>query len=139
MTASLPPHHRSHIASGLTSAAVQGRFELQVCRECARVQYPPREACSSCLSVRLDWKTEAGQGELISETTLAHSYEPYFSERLPWRVGLVRLDSGPIVITHMDAACAGPPSRVRVGARLDEAGLGVLIAFPVEVSGDRDE
>jgi uncharacterized OB-fold protein len=139
MTASLPPRHRSRIAMGLTSAAAQGRFELQVCRDCARVQYPPREACSACLSVRLDWKIEGGHGELISQTTLAHSYEPYFSERLPWRVGMVRLDSGPIVITHMDSSCAAPPSRVRVGARLDEAGLGVLIAFPVEVSGDHDE
>jgi uncharacterized OB-fold protein len=139
MSASLPPCHRSHVALGLTSAAARGRFELQVCRDCARVQYPPREACSACLSVRLEWKIEAGHGELISETTLAHSYEPYFNDRLPWRVGLVRLDSGPIVMTHMDSACTGPPSRVLVGARLDEAGLGVLIAFPLEVSGDHDE
>lgn len=127
------------MALGLTAAASLGRFELQVCRECSRVQYPPREACSFCLSGQLDWRIETGLGELLAQTTLSHSHEPYFKERLPWRIGLVRLDSGPIVITHMDRTCPDPPVRVRVGARLDEAGVGVLIAFPVETGGVHDE
>ena len=46
----LPPAARSRVALGLTAAAALGRFELQQCRECGMVQYPPREACQSCLS-----------------------------------------------------------------------------------------
>jgi hypothetical protein len=41
----LPPAARSRVALGLTAAAALGRFELQQCRECGMVQYPPREAC----------------------------------------------------------------------------------------------
>ena len=126
----LPPWGRSRVALGLTAAAAEGRFELQVCRDCARVQYPPREACGACLSLRLEWRVEAGDGELLAETTLEHSHDLYFRERLPWRLGLVRLDSGPMVVTHMHGDCARAPTRVRVGARLDKAGRGVLIAFP---------
>ena len=41
----LPPWARSRVALGLTAAAAEGRFELQVCARCGRTQYPPREAC----------------------------------------------------------------------------------------------
>ena len=38
----LPPGARGRVALGLTAAAAEGRFELQVCADCAAVQYPPR-------------------------------------------------------------------------------------------------
>ena len=68
----LPPAARSRVALGLTAAAALGRFELQQCRECGTVQYPPREACQKCLSVRLDWKSQPPGGELIAQTVLHH-------------------------------------------------------------------
>lgn len=126
----LPPAARSHVGLGLTAAAALGRFELQVCRDCAAVQYPPREACRRCLSVRLDWKRQAGEGALIAETTLFHSHNDYFRERLPWRLGMVRLDCGVSVLANLHQAVSAVGARVRVDARLDRAGLGVLIAFP---------
>jgi hypothetical protein len=48
---------RSRIALGLTAAAAMGRFELQQCKDCGAVQYPPREACQVCLSTKLAGKT----------------------------------------------------------------------------------
>jgi NAD(P)-dependent dehydrogenase (short-subunit alcohol dehydrogenase family)/uncharacterized OB-fold protein len=127
----LPPRPRSRAALGLTAAAALGRFELQVCRECGTVQYPPREACRRCLSTQLDWQLQTGGGELISTTTLFHSQNEYFRERLPWRLGMVHLDCGPTVITHMHAAVDVPPARVRVDVLLDKAGQAALIALPV--------
>ena len=127
----LPPGPRSRAALGLTAAAALGRFELQVCRECGTVQYPPREACHRCLSAQLDWQLQTGGGELISTTTLFHSHNEYFRARLPWRLGMVRLDCGPTVITHLHAGVEVPPARVRVDVRLDKAGQAVLIALPV--------
>jgi NAD(P)-dependent dehydrogenase (short-subunit alcohol dehydrogenase family)/uncharacterized OB-fold protein len=128
----LPPAGRSRVALGLTAAAALGRFELQVCRECQTVQYPPREACHRCLSLQLDWTLQSGSGELISATTLAHSHDEFFRQRLPWRLGMVRLDCGPTVVTHLHGDVAPAPARVHVSARLDRSGQAVLIAMPAE-------
>jgi len=128
----LPPAARSRVALRLTAAACLGRFELQVCRDCGTVQYPPREACHSCLSLQLDWTLQSGEGELISQTTLAHSHEQYFRERLPWRLGMVRLDCGPTVVTHLHGDVALAPARVRVRAHLDRSGQAALIAMPAQ-------
>ena len=128
----LPPWARSRAALGLTAAAALGRFELQTCEACGAVQYPPREACHRCLSGALRWREQSGAGELIAQTTLHHSNDPYFRERLPWRIGMVRLDLGPTVIAHLHGGCTHSPARVRVGARLDKSGQGVLVAFPID-------
>ena len=84
----LPPAARSRVALGLTAAAALGRFELQQCRDCGTVQYPPREVCGKCLSVRLSWRAQDDQGELLAATVLHHSNDPFFRERLPWRRSL---------------------------------------------------
>ena len=128
----LPPRARSRAALGLTAAAALGRFELQVCSDCDAVQYPPREACHRCLSDRLRWRGQTGLGELLSTTTVHHSHDPFFRERVPWKLGMVRLDVGPTLVVHLHSGCAPPPSRVRVDARLDKSGQGVLLAFPID-------
>jgi NAD(P)-dependent dehydrogenase (short-subunit alcohol dehydrogenase family)/uncharacterized OB-fold protein len=126
----VPPWQRGRTALGMTAAAAEGRFALQACEECGAVQYPPREACRACLSPRLPWREQTGAGTLLSETTLHHSNDLFFRERLPWRLGLVQLDAGPTLITHLHGDVAAAPQPVRVAARLDRAGQAVLIAFP---------
>ena len=126
----LPPNARSRIALGLTAGAARGVFELQVCEDCGTVQYPPREACRACLSARLRWRPQDGAGELIAETRLHHSQELYFRERVPWRVGLVRLDVGPSVVVHLHGDVARAPARVRVTSQLDRSNQAALVALP---------
>ncbi len=126
----LPPSARGRVALGLTAAAAEGRFELQACADCGAVQYPPREACCQCLSSRLRWRKQSGEGRLLSATTLHHSNDLFFRERLPWRLGLVRLDAGPTLMVHLHGEVGDEPGPVRVGARLDRAGQAVLIGFP---------
>ena len=128
----VPPWARGRVAMGLTAAAAEGRFELQVCQDCGSVQYPPREACSHCVSPRLQWRAQSGQGQLLALTTLHHSNDLFFRERLPWRLGLVHLAAGPTVVAHLHGDVTAAPARVIVGARLDRAGRAVLIAFPPE-------
>ena len=124
----LPPRKRSRVALRLTAAAALGRFELQRCTECSAVQYPPREACHRCLSVDLEWTAQSGTGQLIAETTLHHSHEPYFRQHLPWRVGLVRLEAGPTIVAHLHRCVPAAPAAVQIVARLDRAGHAALIA-----------
>jgi NAD(P)-dependent dehydrogenase (short-subunit alcohol dehydrogenase family)/uncharacterized OB-fold protein len=134
----LPPAARSRVALGLTAAAALGRFELQQCRECGMVQYPPREACQSCLSIKLIWKVQQPGGELLAQTVLHHSNDLFFRERLPWRLGLIKLDCGPTVVAHLHESVK---HRVNVRAALDRAGQAVIAALPekekAEMADDR--
>lgn len=126
----LPPASRSRVALGLTAVAARGRFALQVCLDCGTVQYPPREVCRECLSHRLVWRPQDGRGELVTETILRNAQELFFRERLPWRIGIVRLDSGVNVIAYVHASVGRAPGRVRVEAALDRAGQAALVAMP---------
>lgn len=131
----LPPAMRSRAALGLTAAAARGAFCLQHCEECGAVQYPPRDACSACLSVDLSWRETAREGKLIAETRIHASPDPYYRERLPWRSGLVRLEAGPTVLCHLHGDVKRGDT-VRMDLKLDKAGQGVMIALPVERTPD---
>ncbi len=74
--------------------------------------------------------TQNGRGELLTETTLRNAQELFFRERLPWRVGIVRLDAGVNVVAYVHAGVGAAPCRVRVEAALDRAGQAVLVALP---------
>ena len=137
--ATLPPASRSRVALGLTAAAARGRLALQICRDCNAVQYPPREVCRSCLSHRLIWRPQDGKGELLTETTLRAAQELYFRERLPWRIGLVRLDAGVNLVAYLHTGVGTAPCRVRIETALDRAGQAALIAMPEKRRPDLSE
>ena len=120
---------RSRTAHGLTAAAAEGRFALQVCLDCDTVVYPPRDACPSCLSARLPFRDVDRGGVLMAETTVRTSTELYFRERAPWRVGTVRLDAGPVVVAHLHGD-AVEGARVRLELKLDKSGSAVAMALP---------
>jgi NAD(P)-dependent dehydrogenase (short-subunit alcohol dehydrogenase family)/uncharacterized OB-fold protein len=126
----LPPSARTRVALGLTVCAARGRFALQRCAACGAIQYPPREVCHRCLATTLRWTAQDGHGQLLSSTRLHHANDLFFRERLPWRLGLVRLDSGPSLIVHLHTDVPEPPVRVRVSARLDRSGRAVLVGLP---------
>jgi len=78
----------------------------------------------------LNGKHRAAAGKLISETVLHHSNDLFFRERLPWRLGLVQLDTGPTLMVHLLDCSPSAPARVKVHVRLDRAGQAVLLGFP---------
>lgn len=125
----LPPGARSRKALGLTAAAAKGEFRLQTCQACGAVQYPPREVCRQCLSEQLTWQAVNPHGTLLATTTLHHSNDLYFRERLPWRVGTVLMEAGPSVVAHVHGDCA-EGERVKLALKLDRSGQAVLIALP---------
>ncbi len=129
----LPPMARSRAALGLGVMAAQGRFGLQVCAECQAVQYPPRDACRTCMSSDLRWQDISPDGTVMAETTIRVSPEPYFRERMPWRMGAVQLAAGPTVNCHLHGE-VGRGDAVRMALKLDKAGQGVLIALPLKGS-----
>ena len=125
----LPPGNRSREAHGLTAMAAVGRFALQTCGACGTVQYPPRQICGKCLSDDLPWMDVASGGSLLAETTLHHSNDLFFRDRLPWRLGMVAMDAGPSVVAHVAEDCRRG-ERVRLSLGLDKSGMAVMQARP---------
>jgi short-subunit dehydrogenase/uncharacterized OB-fold protein len=125
----LPQGVRSRTAHGLTAAAAEGRFALQVCADCGFTLYPPRDACPRCLSARVPFQDIPAGGTLLAETTIRTSTDVYFRERTPWRIGTVVLDRGPSFVAHLHGDVA-EGARVRMTLRLDKSGNAVAIAMP---------
>ena len=131
--ATLPPAARSRAGLGLGVMAAQGRFALQTCADCGAVQYPPRDACSTCLSVDLDWRDINPAATVLAETQIHVSPDPYFRERLPWRMGSAQLAAGPVAVCHLHGEVARGDT-VQMALKLDRSGQGVLIALPLKGS-----
>ena len=124
-----PPHARSRAALFFSAYAARGELRLQHCAECGALQYPPRDACAKCWSAELAWREIEPAGSLIVDTTLDASTNVYFRERMPWRMGAVKLDGGPVVVTHVHNDVR-TGDHVRLIARTDKSGQGVLMALP---------
>ncbi|MDA9975226.1 SDR family NAD(P)-dependent oxidoreductase [Alphaproteobacteria bacterium] len=133
-----PSRFRSRAALGITAAAAEGRFMLQVCADCYAVQYPPRDACTNCLSVDLPWRDVSPKGHLIAETTVRTSTSIYFRERAPWRVGTVKLEIGPSIMCHVHGDLA-MDAEARVVSVLDKSGQGVLFAIPASATPNMED
>ncbi len=102
---------------------------LQRCEACGAFAYPAREACPSCLSASLAFVDAPRRGTLLCETTARVPSDVYFRERAPWRIGLVKMDVGPTIVTHLHADCTeGAP--VRMSFQLDKSGQAVAFAHP---------
>ncbi len=133
-----PPEMRSRASLGLSAAAAEGRLMLQVCEDCGAVQYPPRDACSFCLSTELPWQEVPPGGRLLAETTVRTSTKLFFRERAPWRTGSVQMDCGPTIIAHVHGDCT-KGGRVMLWNKLDRAGQAVLLAVPEERTPDMED
>lgn len=133
-----PPEARSRASLGLSAAAAEGRFVLQVCAQCSTVQYPPRDACSGCIGTDLSWQDVVPTGQLLAETVIHTSTNLYFRERAPWRMGSVKLDAGPVVLCHVHGDCE-KQGKVTMLNRLDPAGQGVLLAVPTTRTLDMED
>jgi len=77
-------------------------------------------------------------GLLLAETTVHTTPKLYFRERMPWRAGTVQLDAGPTILAHIHGDVP-KQARVRIVARLDQAGQGVLVALPQEDTPDMED
>ncbi len=101
----------------------------------------------------LAWTDMPEGGLLMAESTLRTSFNSYFQKHLPWRIGTIKLDAGPVVLAHVHGevrsngvgnpgatltsteqgvvpADAGGPARVRMIVRTDKSGQGVFLALP---------
>jgi uncharacterized OB-fold protein len=86
------------ISKPFWALAAQGRFGLQVCTKCKDAHYPGTPVCPNCLSSDQRWEAVSGRGQLLSWATFHRAYWKGFEPDLPFTVGLIRLDEGPLFV-----------------------------------------
>ena len=109
------------------AATNQGKFMLQFCRDCGDTRFPPGPVCPKCLSSNQDWKEASGKGTLESWVDFHRAYWDGFKGELPYRVCMVRLEEGPVVVSNLtsktDNLRMGQPVQVVYEAVTDEVTL----------------
>lgn len=95
-------------------AAAEGELKVQRCGGCGRHVFYPRPICLHCWADALDWVTVSGRGTLKSFTEIWKPGHPGWIPATPYLVGLVELDEGPTLLSHVFAN----RNRVRIGDRL---------------------
>lgn len=118
-------------AAAFAEHAKINALTLQQCGECGAVSWPPRDSCASCWSADLQWRPVSSNGAVLVETTLHSSHDPFFRARLPWRIGVVKLEAGPVAYAHLAAGVAAGQA-TRLVACADWRGRGVLIALAAQ-------
>jgi hypothetical protein len=108
-------------------AARDEKLVIQSCDECGDVRFPPSPVCPKCLSAAQSWKPASGKATLESWVDFHRAYWGGFNDALPYRVCLVRLEEGPLLISNFvgdsDTANLGVALRVVFEKATDEITL----------------
>lgn len=120
MSQTLPPKPLPEITDqtrAFWTAAKQGRFLLQRCRDCGTFNFHPKPWCIECGSRALDWTPAQPYGTVYSYTisyTVAMNY-PGWESDLPLILCLIDLDDGARMYAQV-TDCR--PEDIRVGMRV---------------------
>lgn len=97
-------------------AAQKKKLVVQVCAACGDRRFPPSPVCPQCLSSDRGWVEVSGLGTLESWADFHRAYWDGFRDALPYRVCLVRLAEGPLLVSNLvgdsDGAKLGAAVRV---------------------------
>lgn len=83
------------------AAAKAGKLMLQHCPACGDIRFPPGPVCPECLADGQDWVEASGNGTLESWADMHRAYWDGFKDELPYRVCLVRLAEGPVIVSNL--------------------------------------
>jgi uncharacterized OB-fold protein len=89
------------LTKGFWDNAKQHRLAMQVCTKCGDVHFPASPVCPKCLSEAQEWRPVSGRGTLESWVEFHHAYWPGFADEMPYRVCLVKLDEGPLLVSNL--------------------------------------
>ncbi len=89
------------LTAGFWDHARRHRLAMQVCTDCSDVHFPASPVCPKCLSDAQEWRAVSGRGRLESWVEYHRAYWPGFARDLPYRVCLVKLEEGPLMISNL--------------------------------------
>lgn len=76
-------------------------FTLQRCNSCEEWIFYPRAHCPHCFSESLRWEEASGRGYLKTWSIVHRPGNAAWQELAPFAVGVVELEEGPSMLTHI--------------------------------------
>lgn len=89
------------LTRGFWEHARSHRLAMQVCTTCGDVHFPASPVCPKCLSDAQEWRPVSGRSRLESWVEFHRAYWPGFAPDLPYRVGVVKLEEGPLLASNL--------------------------------------
>ena len=131
-TLSVPGPTVTPLTQPFWDAVADGRLLIQRCGACGAAVFYPRQVCPRCWSEDLAWVAASGKARLKSYSTVFKPGHPGWADAAPYVVGLVELEEGPTMLTHI--LVPAPALRVGVGLVMRPTDIGgrVLPAFGLE-------
>jgi uncharacterized OB-fold protein len=102
------------LTEGFWEHARARRLAVQACTSCGDVHFPASPVCPKCLSEAQEWRPVSGRGRLESWVEYHRAYWPGFAKELPYRVCLVRLEEGPLMVSNLVGEAAEIGDQVHV-------------------------
>ena len=100
-------------------AVNEKRLVLQNCTACAKLQYPPQQACQACGSAeKLEWKEVDGKGHISTYIVIEDGRLNRRMPDQPYNLALITLDEDPRVNFYSNLP-GTPPYQVPVGAAVE--------------------
>jgi uncharacterized OB-fold protein len=102
------------LTKGFWDLAKTRRLAAQVCSACGDVHFPASPVCPKCLSENQTWQPVSGRGRIESWVEFHRAYWPGFAGELPYRVCLIQLEEGPLMVSNLvgEEAEVGDPVQV---------------------------
>lgn len=76
-------------------------LRIQRCADCGQYQFYPRIICTRCMSLRIEWVTAAGRGEVLSFTIITRPVSEAYAADIPYVVALIQLEEGPVMMSNV--------------------------------------
>jgi uncharacterized protein len=91
-----PPIPAPHpLSDFFWEAAKEHRLSLLRCQQCGHFVHFPRPMCDRCQSMNLAPEDISGRGTLYSYTTVMQAGSPYFTDKVPYVIGIIDIDEEP--------------------------------------------
>lgn len=107
-----PLPHANATTRPFWDGCTAGRFDVQCCRTCRHLQFPPRFACTACRGTDFEWRKSSGLGTVYSYTVVHRAPLEAFKADVPYVLALVELEEGVRAMMNVRDV---DPQAVRIG------------------------
>ncbi|MCB1444367.1 MAG: Zn-ribbon domain-containing OB-fold protein [Rhizobiaceae bacterium] len=118
--------------------AENGKLLIQRCEDCGEAVFYPREICPHCWSGNLKWIEASGGGRLKSFSAVYKPGHPGWGPVAPYFVGLVELDEGPTMLSHILSPGGAPAVGDRLSMKAENIGGRTLPLFQTDNGRRKD-